>query len=131
MTTIGLRKTLAEPFDQALTTLTDALKSEGFGVLTRVDVNTVLKEKLGVDFRRYTILGACNPGIANRALSTNLAAGLMMPCNVTLHDDGGKTVVQVVDPTQTFAMQLGPDMTGIANEVREKLLRVVEKLPGA
>jgi uncharacterized protein (DUF302 family) len=131
MTTIGLTKTLPQPFDEALTTLTDALKSEGFGVLTRVDVNAVLKEKLGVDFRRYTILGACNPGIAHRALTANLAAGLMMPCNVTLHDDGAQSVVQLVDPLQTFATQLGPDFTGIANEVREKLSKVLAKLPGA
>lgn len=129
--TIGIRKTIPQPFDQALATLTEALKSEGFGVLTRVDVNDVLKQKIGVDFRRYTILGACNPHIANRALGTNLAAGLMMPCNVTLHEDGANSVVQLVDPMQTFATQLGPEMTGIATEVREKLVRVADKLPGA
>lgn len=129
--TIGIRKTVPQSFDQTLATLTEALKSEGFGVLTRVDVNTVLKEKIGVEFRRYTILGACNPHIANRALGTDLAAGLMMPCNVTLHEDGANTVVQLVDPQQTFAMQLGPAMQGIASEVREKLLKVASLLPGA
>ncbi len=131
MATIGLNKTLPLPFDEALTTVTEALKSEGFGVLTRVDVHSVLKEKIGVDFRRYTILGACNPGFAHRALTANLSAGLMMPCNVTLHEDGGTTVVQLVDPLQTFATQLGDDFKGLADEVRQKLASVVEKLPGA
>jgi uncharacterized protein (DUF302 family) len=130
--TIGLSKTLPLSFDDAIPAVTEALKAEGFGVLTRVDVHDTLKQKLGVDFRRYVILGACNPSFAHRALSANLAAGLMMPCNVTLAAlDDGKTLLQVVDPLQTMAPQLGKDFLGLAEEVRRKLDRVVGALPAA
>lgn len=130
--TIGLSKTLPLSFDDAIPAVTEALKAEGFGVLTRVDVHDTLKQKLGVDFRRYVILGACNPSFAHRALTANLAAGLMMPCNVTLSaTDDGKTLLQVVDPMQTMAPQLGPDFVGLAGEVRTKLERVVGALPTA
>lgn len=126
---IGLKKNLTCSYDAALPKVTEALKSEGFGVLTQVDMKETLKAKLGVDFRRYVILGACNPPIANRALNTHLGFGLMMPCNVTVHEgDDGKAVVQVVDPMQTVAPQVGPELAALAKEVRDKLVRVLEKL---
>ena len=105
MTTIGMSKTLSLPWEAALEAVPAALKTEGFGVLTRIDLQATLKEKLGVDFRRYTILGACNPTFAHRALSQRLDVGLLLPCNVVLHEaDDGKTVeLRVIDPMQTMA----------------------------
>jgi uncharacterized protein (DUF302 family) len=126
---IGLKKNLSYGYDEALKRVPEVLKTEGFGVLTQVDIKDTLKNKLGVDFRRYSILGACNPPLAHRALSANLGFGLMMPCNVTVHEgDDGKAVVQAVDPLQTVAPQVSPDLAALANEVREKLVRVIEKL---
>jgi uncharacterized protein (DUF302 family) len=84
MTTFGLRRELRSSFDEALPKVTEALKSEGFGVLTEIDVRDTLKKKLGVDFRRYRILGACNPPFAHEALQAEIEAGLSMPCNVVV-----------------------------------------------
>ncbi|MEW5741632.1 MAG: DUF302 domain-containing protein [Myxococcota bacterium] len=126
---IGMKKNLAYGYDEALKRVPEALKAEGFGVLTTIDMKETLKAKLGVDFRRYTILGACNPPIAHRALSAHLGFGLMMPCNVTVHEgDDGKAVVQAVDPLQTVAPQVSKELAALAGEVREKLARALEKL---
>ena len=97
-------------------------------VLTRIDVQATFKEKLGVAFPRYVILGACNPGFAHRALTAEPAAGLLLPCNVTLSEDGLGVLVRIVDPTQTMASALSPELSGLAAEVREKLVRVHERL---
>jgi uncharacterized protein (DUF302 family) len=126
---LGLSKKLGCSYDDALTRIPEALKTEGFGVLTTIDVKETLKQKLGVDFRRYVILGACHPPIAHRALSANLGFGLMMPCNVTIHEDAdGKAVVQMVDPMQTPAPQISEEMKALALEVRGKLVKVMELL---
>lgn len=126
---IGLKKNLSYGYDEAMKRVPEALKAEGFGVLTQIDMKETLKNKLGVDFRRYSILGACNPPFAHKALSAHLGFGLLMPCNVTLHDgDDGKAVLQVVDPLQTIAPQVSPELAALAGEVREKLVRVIEKL---
>jgi uncharacterized protein (DUF302 family) len=129
---IGMNKTLSLSWEAALEAVPAALKSEGFGVLTRIDVQATLKEKLGVDFRRYTILGACNPGFAHRALTQRLDVGLLLPCNVVLHEgDDGKTVeLKVIDPMQTIASMMGDSFKTLAEEVRTKLARVVASLPG-
>ena len=129
---IGMKKTLDLSWEQALEAVPAALKSEGFGVLTRIDVQATLKEKLGVDFRRYLILGACNPTYAHQALKQRLDVGLMLPCNVVLHDgDDGKSVeLSVVDPMQTMANTLGESFVALAGEVRTRLARVVAQLPG-
>ncbi len=123
-----LKKELSLRFDQALAMLPEALGAEGFGVLTEVDVQQTMKKKLGVDFRRYRILGACNPALAHRALSTTLDVGVMMPCNVVVWEaDDGHAVVEAVDPMQTMAAgdtRLRP----IADEVRRKLGNVLERL---
>jgi len=123
----GIRKTLPLPYETVLAKLPDALKAEGFGVLTEIDVRDTLKAKLGVDFRRYKILGACNPPLAHQALSANLGAGLMMPCNVILYEEGDSTVVYAIDPMETFAAT-EPALRPIAEQVRAKLTRVLETI---
>lgn len=128
MRTLGQIKRVNMRFDEALARVPEALKAEGFGVLTEIDVTATLKEKLGVDFRRYRILGACNPPIAYQALQANPGAGVLMPCNVVVYeaDDGG-VVVQAVDPMETVAAQ-APELGPIAQTVREKLSRVLASL---
>ena len=126
--TFAMRKDLAVGYDEALAKLPDALKSEGFGVLTDIDIQKTLKAKINVDFRRYKILGACNPPLAHEALSTMLEVGLMLPCNVVVYEnDDGKATVLAIDPTATVAAAQ-PELTKMATAVRDKLARVLEKL---
>ncbi len=130
MATFTIQKTVRSTYDETLARLPEVLKSEGFGVLTEIDVQATLKAKLGVDFRRYRILGACNPPLAHRALTAELQVGAMMPCNVVVWEgDDGKTVVAAIDPSATFAAQGGPPaLQEIAAEVRTKLERVVARM---
>jgi uncharacterized protein (DUF302 family) len=122
-----LRKTLRIGYDQALAKVPDALKTEGFGVLTEIDVRETLRAKLGADFRRYKILGACNPPLAHRALTAELDIGVMLPCNVVVYEEGDHAVVIAIDPMQTIAA--GSDaLRPIAAEVRDKLARVLERI---
>lgn len=123
----GMQKLLSLPYDTVLAKLPDVLKTEGFGVLTQIDVRDTLHEKLGVDFRRYKILGACNPALAHRALQAELAVGVMLPCNVIVYEEGDKTVVIAVDPMETIAAGSAA-LRPIAEEVRGKLARVLERL---
>jgi uncharacterized protein (DUF302 family) len=123
----GIHRALSEPFDTVLAKLPDALKSEGFGVLTQIDVSNTLREKLGVEFRRYQILGACNPQLAHRALQAELGIGVMLPCNVIAYEDGSNTVVIAVDPMETIAAS-SDALRPIAEEVRTKLTRVLDRL---
>jgi uncharacterized protein (DUF302 family) len=125
--TPGIQKTVALDYDAVLAKLPDALKSEGFGVLTEIDVRDTLRAKLGVEFRRYKILGACNPALAHRALQTELGIGVMLPCNVTVYEEGEQTVVIAVDPMQTIAAS-DDRLRPIAEEVRGKLTRVLDRL---
>jgi uncharacterized protein (DUF302 family) len=125
----GIQKTLDLGFDEALAKVPEALKAEGFGVLTEIDVQATLKKKLDVDFRRYRILGACNPPFAHRALQHSLDVGMLMPCNVIVYEtDAGKTVVSAVDPMQTMAAQGDPALRPLADEVRQRLQRVIDAL---
>lgn len=125
----GLRKTLQATYDEALQRVPEALKSEGFGVLTEVDVQSTLKQKLGVDIRRYKILGACNPPFAHKALSIELEAGLVMPCNVIVYEsDDRRATVVAIDPTQTIAASGNAELAALAGELRAKLTRVIDKL---
>ncbi len=126
MSSFGIARTLDRGFDEVLTRVPEALKAEGFGVLTEIDVQATLKKKLDVDFRRYRILGACNPPFAHRALSRSLEVGLLLPCNVIVYEtDGGQTVVAAVDPVQTMAAKVDPAILAIAEEVQAKLRRAV------
>jgi len=125
----GMTRVLAMGFDAALARIPEALKSEGFGVLTEIDVKDTLRKKLDIDFRRYRILGACNPPLAHQALSANLEVGLMMPCNVIVYeDDAGKTVVKAIDPLNTMAAQGDARLQEVAGAVRDKLARVLASI---
>jgi uncharacterized protein (DUF302 family) len=120
-----IQKKTSLTFDQAITKVPDALKAEGFGVLTQIDVQATLKEKIGADFRRYRILGACNPKLAYRALSMELEVGVMMPCNVIVYEgDDGKAVVTAIDPMATIA-STHPGLNVIAGEVKFALQRAL------
>jgi uncharacterized protein (DUF302 family) len=122
------KKVLTVGYDEALARVPEALKAEGFGVLTEIDVRDTLKKKLGADFRRYKILGACNPPLAQRALQSELGVGVMLPCNVVVYEgDDGRAVVNAIDPMQTVAAQ-SPALRPIAEEVRARLGRVLERL---
>lgn len=123
----GITKTVPFDYDTTLAKLPEALASEGFGILTQVDVQATLRAKLGVNWRRYQILGACNPTLAHQALSADLSAGMMMPCNVTVYEDGTSTVVTAVDPLETFAAN-DAVLRPLAEEVRAKLSRALERL---
>ena len=128
MSDITMKKQLACGYDDALARIPEALKGEGFGVLTEIDVRETLKNKLGVDFRRYKILGACNPPLAHQALSATLDVGVMLPCNVVVYEgDDGRAVVQAIDPMQTVAAA-DPRLAEVAKTVRGKLERVLERL---
>jgi uncharacterized protein (DUF302 family) len=122
----GLRLDL--PYETAVEKVTEALKAEGFGIFTEIDVQATLKKKLDVDFRRYIILGACNPPLAHRALSTQTEIGLLMPCNVIVYEDGDGSVVSIADPNAMVQMTGNADLSGIAAEARGKLESVVEAL---
>jgi uncharacterized protein (DUF302 family) len=115
-------KTLGIPFSDAVARTTEALKREGFGVLTDIDVQSTLKQKIGVDFRKYRILGACNPGLAHKALLAEDKIGTMLPCNVVVQELGdGKVEVSAIDPIASMQAVANPALAGVATEVQDKL----------
>ena len=122
-------KAIGMPFAQAVQHVTDALANKGFGVLTTIDVRATLKKKLDVDFRPYTILGACNPEFALKALQSEDMIGTMLPCNVVVQDKGkGMVEVSVVDPVASMMAVKNPKLSSIAGEVRDLLQQVVSGL---
>ena len=122
-------KTLAIPFDKALTRVTDELKKEGFGILTDIDVQKTLKKKLDVDFKKYRILGACNPPFAYQALQKESRIGTMLPCNVIVQEtEGGKVEVSAIDPVASMQAVENPALEDIARQVQAKLREVIEDL---
>lgn len=126
---LAVKKELTLGFDEARASVERALGAEGFGVLTRVDVKATVAAKLGVEFRRYEILGACNPSFAHEALSVDLHAGLAMPCNVVLYEtDEGKVHVLAVDPTATVAAAGNPRLATLAVAVKDKLIRALSSV---
>jgi uncharacterized protein (DUF302 family) len=129
---LGFEMTLHQPYEQSLDSVTAALMTQGFGVLTRIDVRATMKEKLGVDFRPYTILGACNPPLAHRALECAPEVGLLLPCNVTVESiDPDNSRVRIANPSMMvdFASEPGdPSLQEVASTATQKLLQVIEVL---
>jgi uncharacterized protein (DUF302 family) len=126
-TAYGLRVVTPHPFDQAVTRATDALKAEGFGVLTTIDMQAKLKEKLGLDFRKYVILGACNPPLAHRALEAELEVGLLLPCNVIVYEQTpAETVVSAMAPLSALGI-VGDnaELMEVAKEADARLRRAL------
>jgi uncharacterized protein (DUF302 family) len=121
----ALKKTVAGSFEEARERVIAELAKEGFGVLTRIDVKDTLSKKIGVDFRRYEILGACNPRLAHRALTESLEVGTLLPCNVIVYeDDEGRAVVWAVDPSAMLPGDAA-GLRAVADEARERLSRAV------
>jgi uncharacterized protein (DUF302 family) len=122
-------KTLAMPFAQAIRHVTDALAGKGFGVLTTIDVQATMKKKLDIDFRPYTILGACNPQFAHKALQNEDKIGTMLPCNVVVQEVGtGQVEVAAVDPVASMAAVDNPRLAAIAGSVRDLLQQAIAGL---
>lgn len=133
MNQMAFEVTIPQPFETAQERVIEALKQEGFGVLTRIDVHDTLKAKLGVDFREYAILGACNPPLAHKALSNRPDAGLMLPCNVIVEAVAGGTLVRIVDPHAMMAaggFEDDPVLQEVGSEAAERLRRVADSLAG-
>lgn len=125
----GIRKTVRTSFDDAIVRVAEALKAEGFGVLTEIDVRQTLQQKLGVELQRYKILGACNPPFAHQALQVDLEAGLMMPCNVVVYEDpSGEVAIVAVDPVKTAQATGNPTLIELAGAVKDKLTRALARL---
>ena len=133
-TSIAFEIELGAGYEEAIEKLTAALSAEGFGILTRIDVKETMKKKLNAEFKPYSILGACNPPLAHRALSHSSEVGLMLPCNVTVEaKEGGGSIVRIGDPAAF--MQVGtfagdPVLKSVADEARERLQRAAEALKG-
>ena len=117
----GFSKTVDLSFEDTINKVTEELKKEGFGVLTTIDVKETLKNKIDVDFKKYTILGACNPPLAHKALQAEEEIGLLLPCNVIVYDKEGKSGVSVFDPSLMTKVVENENLNPIAEEVKEKL----------
>lgn len=122
-------KIVSEDFDKAIEKVTEKLKEEGFGVLTEIDVKATLKKKLDVDFKKYKILGACNPPFAYKALQAEDKIGIMLPCNVVVEENNdGKVEVSAVDPIASMQAVKNESLGTVAEEVRNKLKKVIDNL---
>lgn len=121
-------KTIDTDFDNAVIRVTEELKKEGFGVLTDIDVKATLKKKLGVDFHKYRILGACNPSFAYQALQAENKIGTMLPCNVIVQEKNGKSEISAIDPMASMQAVENEKLEGIAHQVREKLRKVIKNV---
>lgn len=127
----AFRATLDVPFDEAVERTRDALKAEGFGVLTEIDVRRTMQEKLGIEFEPYVILGACNPHLAHRGLQAEHDLGLLLPCNVVVHEHGGLAAISVVDPVQMLGVAgQNAELREVAAEAATRLRRVAAALSG-
>jgi uncharacterized protein (DUF302 family) len=128
---LGLERRLALPYDDAVAHTREALKEEGFGILTEIDVKGTLKTKLDAEFRRYVILGACNPPLAHRALSESLDVGLLLPCNVIVYEEGPGSVVAAMNPALMAAHFESEKMKEVAEEARARLTRALDAVASA
>ena len=126
---LGIQVYLDTDYETALVQVTEALKVEGFGVLTEIDVKATLKKKLDVDFRNYKILGACNPPLAYKALSAAPETGLLLPCNVTVsEEENGQILVNIINPEMMLGVVDNPALTDVACDAKERLERVAQAL---
>lgn len=124
-----IAKPVEHDFDAAIEKVTELLKDEGFGVLTEIDVKDTLKKKIDVEFRKYRILGACNPQLAHKALSAEDKVGVLLPCNVVVQEhDSGQVEVSAMDPVAAMESIANPALTELASEVRTRLDRVMAGL---
>ena len=130
MISYGFTKEVMGTFDQVLEGLPAQLEKEGFGVISKIDIGQKLRDKLGIEFRKYVILGACNPPLAFKALSAEENIGLMLPCNVIVYEKlgNGKTVVATIRPSAMMSTIGNPALTAIAEQVEEKLKRVLDSI---
>lgn len=128
MSSYGFGAHLDVPYETALARVKDALKAEGFGVLTEIDVRRTLQEKLGVETAPYVILGACNPPLAHRALETEPEVGLLLPCNVVVRAEGDGSRVDIADPEAMLGIVGNSALAAIASEARARLTRVLTAL---
>ncbi|MBI2619197.1 MAG: DUF302 domain-containing protein [Ignavibacteriales bacterium] len=124
----GFSKSVNLSYDASVAKVTDELKKEGFGVLTTIDVKETLKKKLDVDFKRYVILGACNPPFAHKALQAEEEIGLLLPCNVIVYEKNGGAVVSAFDPITMTAIVENPTIRSVAEEIRMRLKNVIERM---
>ena len=124
----GFSKSVDLSFEQTIEKVTEELKKEGFGVLTSIDVKETLKKKINVDFKKYTILGACNPPIAHKALLEEEELGLLLPCNIIVYEKDDKTVVSVFDPMIMTKVIDNEKIAPVAEQVKEKLERVLQSV---
>lgn len=127
----GLMREVPLVFDEAVERTREALKTEGFGVLAEIRMDEKFKEKLGVDFRKYVILGACNPPLAHKAVQEDINIGLLLPCNVVVYeaDEAGNSIVAAVDAKSMMSVAgESPGMEAVSNEVSQRLTRVIEQI---
>jgi uncharacterized protein (DUF302 family) len=126
----GMIVRTSAPFAEAVTRVRDALRSQGFGVLTEIDVKATLHEKLGEEMEDYLILGACNPPLAHRALSTDRHIGMLLPCNVVIRTEDGQTVVEALDPQTRVEVAGEPELQPVADEAARRLRAALDSLAG-
>lgn len=125
----GIRTTVNATYEETIPKVTEALKKEGFGILTEINVKETIKKKLDKEFPKYVILGACNPPLAYQALTAETEIGLLLPCNVIVYErKDGKTVVSAQDPEAALAIVGNQAIAPVAKEARERLIRVIESL---
>ncbi|MBI5353639.1 MAG: DUF302 domain-containing protein [Chloroflexi bacterium] len=128
MPDLGFQSTLNLPYETVLEKVTEALKAEGFGILTSIDVKETMKKKLGVDFGKYMILGACNPPLAHKALTARPDVGLLLPCNIIVYEEDDATIVNIIDPISMTNFIQDPALESVAGEARQRLKRVSEAI---
>jgi uncharacterized protein (DUF302 family) len=126
--TYGFKKEIYIGFKETIDILKEALKKEGFGILTQIDLKEKFKEKLGIDFKNYVILGACNPSNAYKAILAEEDIGLLLPCNVIVYEKEGKTVISIIRPKVAMNMVNNKDLVNIAMDVEAKLKRVFDSI---
>jgi uncharacterized protein (DUF302 family) len=125
----GMRRRIELPYAEAVERVRAALKAEGFGILTEIDVKATMKAKLDAEMPPYIILGACNPPLAHRAITTDPEVGMLLPCNVVVREADGAVLVEAMDPAAAMGIVGNPAIEAVANEAKARLTRALESLP--